>query len=100
LQLLLVLASNGVLTGSLALRLGGEYQPTSWALFGKPVSVFAQYQLDVDSAMSSNGAQYRHQAALADAARLPPPSRDGFTGREPPALGLNYARIGVPFYCD
>jgi hypothetical protein len=24
--------------------LGGEYQPSSWQLFGKPVSVFAQYQ--------------------------------------------------------
>ena len=37
-------ASSNVTTPGFTLGLGGEYQPSSWRLFGNPVSVFMQYQ--------------------------------------------------------
>ena len=37
-------ASRNTTTPGFTLGLGGEYQPTSWRLFGNPVSVFLQYQ--------------------------------------------------------
>ena len=37
-------ASSNVTTPGFTLGLGGEYQPSSWRLFGNPVSVFLQYQ--------------------------------------------------------
>jgi hypothetical protein len=37
-------ASQNTTAPGFTLGLGGEYHPTSWSLFGKPVSVFAQYQ--------------------------------------------------------
>jgi len=37
-------ASSKVTTPGFTLGLGGEYQPSSWRLFGNPVSVFLQYQ--------------------------------------------------------
>jgi hypothetical protein len=37
-------ASRNTTTPGFTLGLGGEYQPSSWRLFGNPVSVFLQYQ--------------------------------------------------------
>jgi hypothetical protein len=37
-------ASSNVTTPGFTLGLGSEYQPSSWRLFGNPVSVFMQYQ--------------------------------------------------------
>jgi hypothetical protein len=37
-------ASTNATTPGFTLGLGGEYQPSSWRLFGNPVSVFMQYQ--------------------------------------------------------
>jgi hypothetical protein len=37
-------ASSNATTPGFTLGLGGEYQPSSWRLFGSPVSVFMQYQ--------------------------------------------------------
>jgi hypothetical protein len=37
-------ARQNTTTPGFTLGLGGEYKPTSWRLFGNPVSVFAQYQ--------------------------------------------------------
>ncbi len=37
-------ASSNVTTPGFTLGFGGEYQPSSWRLFGNPVSVFMQYQ--------------------------------------------------------
>ncbi len=57
-------ASSNVTTPGFTLGLGGEYQPGSWRLFGKPVSVFAQYQhtwwstANFDAPTSSPGFNY------------------------------------------
>jgi hypothetical protein len=37
-------AGRNTTTPGFTLGLGGEYQPSSWQLFGKPVSMFLQYQ--------------------------------------------------------
>ena len=37
-------STKNTTTPGFTLGLGGEYQPTSWRLFGNPVSVFLQYQ--------------------------------------------------------
>lgn len=37
-------ASSNVITPGFTLGLGGEYHPSSWEIFGMPLSVFAQYQ--------------------------------------------------------
>jgi hypothetical protein len=38
------LSSQNTTMPGFTLGLGGEYQPASWRIFGKPVSVFLQYQ--------------------------------------------------------
>jgi len=37
-------ARSNVTTPGFTLGLGGEYQPSSWQILGRPVSIFAQYQ--------------------------------------------------------